>query len=204
MEKPLLVSGTLIDPIKNGIKTQTRRLTGLDTINQDPDRYKFLTMVLEEPTGEYYALFIDPTTHVSYTIKSPYGDTGTVLWVRENYYFSICADHVKPRDMPPGDHIGFMADGPKPGWGGKTRPGIHLPRAYCRILLNVEEVYSQRLWDLSEEDARCEGVNEACQELFGKSSFYYGFQNVWIHLNGRESWENNPWVWVVKFNLKTP
>lgn len=212
MEKPLLVSGTLIDPIKKGLKTQTRRLTGLGTINQDPDRYSFLHMVLEEPTGESYALFIDTTTNVSYTIKSPYGDSGGILWVRENYYFGKGYDGVKPKYVPAHAKIGFMSDGEKPEWAGKTHPGIHMPRTHCRILLDNKAVYCERLHDITETDAEAEGVE--CGTLLGdqlsfiKSShempgvYRDGFHHVWNIINGSASWDANPWVWVVKFNLK--
>lgn len=211
MEKPLLVSGTLIDPIKKGLKTQTRRLTGLGTINQDPDRYKFTNMIFMDETGEYWASFTDTSTDQVFTIKSLYGGTGGILWVRENYYFGKGYDGVKPKDVPAHVKIGFMADGDKPEWAGKTHPGIHMPRLHCRILLDNKAVYCERLHDINNKDAMEEGVNAgkflndgSFQETpyAAPRGFIDGFHHVWNIINGSASWDANPWVWVVKFNLK--
>ncbi len=113
----------------------------------------------------------------------------------------------------------------------KWRPSIHMPKEASRIWLPVEDVRVERLQDISEEDAIAEGVQEnvcdpetadRCPSLLcidgcsGKGQYYRypvdfddlpcysareSFQTLWHSINGRESWNANPWVWAVKFKV---
>jgi hypothetical protein len=69
----------------------------------------------------------------------------------------------------------------------------------------------ERLNDVSVEDCLEEGVNRqlgydlgyACDE--SEEAFNFSaqpkaiFRNLWKSINGPESWNENPWVWVVEF-----
>ncbi|MDQ9556771.1 hypothetical protein RF091_14775, partial [Serratia marcescens] len=50
---------------------------------------------------------------------------------------------------------------------------------------------------ISEEDARAEGApTELC--IIGEKH-YMGFRTLWKSIYGVDSWNANPWVWVIEF-----
>lgn len=101
---------------------------------------------------------------------------------------------------------------------GRWRPSIHMPRWVSRILLEITTVRVERLRDGEGETAFesryvAEGINRIHH---GDGEYYYhAFQNepgprnwgdpfdawreLWVSINGAESWNANPWVWVVEF-----
>lgn len=105
------------------------------------------------------------------------------------------------------------------GIGGPWKPSIHMPRLASRITLEVTGVRVERLNDISEDDAKAEGIERvggqtSCNPwrnyLKGKpgemtldcSSAVRSFQTLWstIHAaDGQNGWAANPWVWVVGF-----
>lgn len=87
---------------------------------------------------------------------------------------------------------------------GKGRHSIHMPRWASRIMLEVVGVRVERLNEISEKDAVAEGCDYEAMSpdpecsgsaLWGPS----GFAALWESINGRGSWAENPWVWVVEF-----
>lgn len=92
----------------------------------------------------------------------------------------------------------------------KSRPSIFMPRWASRITLEVTEVRVQRLHDISEDDAKAEGV-ERLQHVADDQPLLSGgtagdrphvlaFSVLWDDINGeRASWASNPWVWCVSF-----
>lgn len=100
------------------------------------------------------------------------------------------------------------------------RPSIHMPRWASRILLEITDVRVERLQDINEADAKAEGVTPNCSMLdhsacgdHGNEFIHYmngaddfpafsaveSFESLWQSINGPDSWEANPWVWVVEF-----
>ncbi len=93
---------------------------------------------------------------------------------------------------------------------GAWRPSIHMPRWACRILLEITDVRVERLNAISEQDARLEGVPPAGELIPDYPDVYLtptgdfatakvAFQRLWESIYGEESWQGNPWVWVVAF-----
>ena len=100
---------------------------------------------------------------------------------------------------------------------------IYLPRWASRITLEVVSVRVERLQEITEEDARAEGVHGRLQaDLHGRHTlapelFASGpnmphqsvrarnvFRDLWDQINGKlASWESNPWVWRVEFRRCT-
>lgn len=85
---------------------------------------------------------------------------------------------------------------------GRWRPSIHMPRWASRITLEVVNTRVERVQDISEEDAIAEGVECACGPLTkcGHCAVFE-FQKFWGKINGKRSWELNPWVWIVEFKV---
>jgi len=76
-----------------------------------------------------------------------------------------------------------------------------MPRWASRILLEITEVRVQRLQEISEEDARAEGVT---LQKNPESTFRSGFRSIWCDINGPKSWNANPWCWVLSFRRINP
>lgn len=91
------------------------------------------------------------------------------------------------------------------------KPSIHMPRAASRITLRIKSVRVERLNQISKEDAISEGLTriEYKGESFGfdgGNTTGYGsatgaFRALWESINGAGSWDTNPWVWVVEFEV---
>ena len=124
-------------------------------------------------------------------------------------------------EAPVGQHIKIPRSSVTPSWW--RRPSIHMPRHASRILLEITAVRVERLHDGDGETAfesryLAEGINEIHH---GDGEYYYhAFQNepgpgnwcdpfdawreLWVSINGIDSWNANPWVWVVEFKRVTP
>lgn len=203
--KPILFSTPMVQAILDGSKTQTRRVVKpqpVDFVN-DPHYdiqipYKG-NMVNGIPLGKQVG-------GLSPAIKCPYGQPGDILWVRETWQ----------QRSEKAQLMGFDKYIHKAGWkyctDGGWKPSIHMPKEACRLFLRMKSARVERLQDMSEKDARAEGVkktySEASQMIFYKDylnpdcewrSPIYSFQSLWESINGAESWDANPWVWVVEF-----
>lgn len=199
MNRPLLVSDPLVRPISSGRKTETRRLNGLDWVNELPDIWEFVS----QADGVFKFQQKDQRTTIH--IPSRYGVPGDTLWVRENWYVGRGYNGLKPVKIPEQDYVkrGYMGDGPRPDWAGKVRPSIHMPRWLCRYNLEVKLVRVERLHNITEDAAWREGFPKEDYDEFSGFEFpaRTWYMNTWINLNGQESWDANPWVWVIIFLL---
>lgn len=94
---------------------------------------------------------------------------------------------------------------------GATVPGIHMPRWASRINLEVISVRVERLNEITEADAIAEGIKRYTGPLrwvryldaiTGEpvhNTARDAFFALWVAINGQESLDANPWVWVIKF-----
>lgn len=161
-------------------------------------------------------------------IKCPY-EVGDVFWVRENFYTASNWDHWKPSALKSVNvEVFYEADRnndtiSKPLHRGKSRPSIFLPSEYCRIFLKIKSIRVERLQDISEEDVKAEGVKLNISQN-GQILFELGSENnalsfldndskkwdfpaiwkahwaeLWCKINGIESWNQNPFVFVYEF-----
>ena len=84
-------------------------------------------------------------------------------------------------------------------------PAIFLPRWASRITLEITNVRVERLQEISEADAKAEGVDGESLLRMGFDGCVYRarFRSLWESLNGPGSWDLNPYVWVIEFK-RTP
>lgn len=172
------------------------------------------------------------TRRISTKRCCPYGAEGDRLWVRETWAqwamytehhyndadgYSRCSERwvdMTPSDFDdPGDGVSapvgpvaYLADGQPPKIPdyrlGCWRPSIHMPRWACRLVLKVTGARLERLQEISEEDARAEGLALERAILPGHARNI--FASRWDEINGiRAPWASNPWVWVVGFRRET-
>lgn len=208
-ERPILFSAPMVRAILNHKKRQTRRMNGLDAINGEPGRYAFDGMQVID--GVLYACFTDMQTQNPVQIKCPYGQKGDQLWVREAWKAEAVYDDTKPRDIPADACMVFYpannewSDYDEMTRAGKGRPSIHIPRCFSRIQLEITGVRVERLHSIGLRDAMDEGCEIRQISLFGSDQkgrdeigrMHFGL--LWESVNGEESWNANPWVWVVEF-----
>lgn len=204
-ERPILFSAPMVRAILEGRKTQTRRVVKLN----DAGRVA--------RGGRQWHIDDD---HAA--LACPYGQPGDRLWVREAHLLDPPIDGTWPSvgdsftsidDIPERyrnpEHVLYRADDKlTTAW--RWRPSIHMPRWASRITLEVTDVRVERLQDISEADAQAEGVDrdtEPCDHT-RRSCADVGclgpthraaFCDLWMQINGADSWAANPWVWVVSF-----
>ena len=75
-----------------------------------------------------------------------------------------------------------------------------MTRWASRLTLEITEVRVQRLQDISEKDARSEGVTIVPNDPF-EWTHRRLFQALWDSINGAGAWDSNPWVWAISVKL---
>lgn len=147
-------------------------------------------------------------------------EAGDRLYVREAHYltndndeeYAVCAcdddavrEHLAEIDALPASVPEKVKAAHR-----KLRPSIHMPRWASRLTLTVTEVRVERLNDISEADARAEGVTIRMEtgllplrphEAFPVEDCRVAFQRLWCDLHGPEAWAANPWVAAVTFGV---
>lgn len=213
-EKPMLFSSEMINAILDGRKTMTRRI-----LKKQPP---FLGANIDDRINGYNSTEED--AEPIYSIKVPY-KIGDRIWVRETY--SITEDiNGSPCVFYKADKYNILIgtlngkDELLTGIGNSEcsepeiyKPSIFMPRWASRITLEVTDIKVDRLHNVSEEDARKEGYTYASLHAMHEEAARMGlmkmpddpllwFRELWNKINGeRIPWNQNPWVWVVKFKL---
>lgn len=101
-------------------------------------------------------------------------------------------------------HFAVWSEDLLSGSEGRWRPSIHMPRWASRIMLEITDVRVERLQDISGEDSAAEGVTDpiGSPRAYGVVTKQFArdqFMRLWESINGPDSWQVNPWVWVVEF-----
>jgi hypothetical protein len=149
-------------------------------------------------------------TRTGECFTSEYGQPGDRLRVREAWCH---LSDVRTSD-PGGDAIQrrafYRADYPgdtlmhddDPAEKIKWRSSRVMPRWASRITLEVTGVRVERLRDISETDAKAEGITPSIVGAdLDHVKYRAGFQTLWNERNAARGfgWEVNPWVWVIYF-----
>lgn len=210
-ETGILMQGAMVRALLSGAKTQTRRLVkpqpgkGVVGVTRardpDPDAAAEWWWLDGADAGSA-SMAMDPFT-------CRYGGPGDRLWVRET--FAKIPGQTRPwietdyratytHGDRMGDHLGL-----KKLW----TPAIHMPRAACRILLELTDVRVERLQDITEADAAAEGIKpypnhpgrwiSEHRPGLNFPSAIAAYRDLWESINGADSWAANPWVWVLSF-----
>lgn len=192
--RPILFSTPMVQALIEGTKTQTRRTKGLEDLNESKGFNSF--EVIND--GGVIKWLLKPTSHGWCKLKCPY-KVDDVLWVRESFYYAANWDHATPRLLSSiGEEVNYKANDsnysiPKPLHKGKLRPSIFMPKEACRIFLKIKSIRVERLNEISSRDAQQEGLSE------NGEGFVQRFETLWKSINGRDSWDKNPFVFVYEF-----
>lgn len=192
-EHPILFNGAMVRAILAGSKTQTRRpIKGVP-----PSVVRFEVASLSKTEfGKKAPIWLGWTADdkdIAFHAPCPFGVVGDRLWVRETFACPETVRYYRAADegiLPPGT---------------KWTPSIHMPRWASRINLEVTEVRVQRVQDISEEDAKAEGMSP-CIELSSteehSSTYRCAFADLWGDVYG--TWDRNDWVWATTFKRVLP
>lgn len=185
-ERPILFSAPMVRAILAGTKTQTRRVAKVFAGRDD------LNGILRRFPNQ---------------MGCPYGQPGDRLWVRETFMHEpadYCWEASVSIPCRPASTV-YRADFPDSVPGEGWKPSIHMPRNLSRITLEVTGVRVERLNDISEADARAEGVRSNRDTLAetGFATCRDAFRDIWESINGTGSWQANPWVWCIEFRRVT-
>jgi hypothetical protein len=209
-DRPILFSAPMVRAILDGRKTQTRRRVVKSFRTMIPAMGVELDCV-KDLDGQPSRLDLAPD---NWEI-CPYGVPGDRLWVRETWAAPHDCDHLKPKEIPEGTRIHYMASWEGP-CGLLRRPSIFIPRWASRITLEVVNVRVERLQDISDRgasnDCTAEGVFHCGMDVprFEQwsgdgfnSSEKWMYRTLWNKINGAGAWDKNPWVWVLEFKRIT-
>lgn len=233
-DRPLIFSAPMVKALLAGRKCQTRRILKPQPIGfpwfwegdeVDPvpgwfDGYE----VGRTPCGA-------PEREVNVPLKGmPYA-VGDRLWCREAWRLDSMNDDTSPADFVrglaeqgmsgPNGLVRFEAD-ERDAWGdeytlpvGRLRPSIHLPRQLSRLALVVTEVRIQRVQEISEADARAEGIFErgSVGDSMAHSTWTWqrtgwrydtphdAYKALWTEIHGPGAWQRNDWVAALTFTV---
>ncbi|HBT3020253.1 TPA: hypothetical protein MBF03_001569 [Klebsiella pneumoniae] len=220
-ERGMIFNGEMVRAILDGRKTQTRRIMKPQPkpSKSRPGDFWFSSKKLESmvhvsdlapgnsPIADYH-LFIQEHC-------CPFGAVGDRIWVRETFAALEPGSYeqVKPQEGHCQDlryaATDRLAKSDADIRGYKWVPSIHMPRWASRIQLEITDVRVERLNAISEEDARAEGIidggclncgePEPCGCANPEPDATDAFAYLWQSIYGQESWNDNPWVWVISF-----
>lgn len=200
-ERPILFNGEMVRAILDGRKTQTRRMvknlpaSTLDVFFDD-ECDSWCRSDQENGMNDSDAVMIG---------LPPFGTIGDRLWVRETWRCRGGSEYEYQKHQP---SIMYRADAnPVDCICNNWTPSIHMPRWASRITLEITGVRVDRLNDISEDDAKAEGV---FRRMDGPHMEYSTVPNGTMHWNANAAfrdlwqsiygnWDANPWVWVYEF-----
>lgn len=209
---PILFSKPMVKAIQEDRKTMTRRTAGLEKVNENPDGYCFRDLVFFE-SGKYtFSPFNVSNVSNSIIECKPRYQVGDQLYVKETWcepvlYDGCEKDYYYKADYPNGISVDYDSK----HISGKWKPSLFMPKKAARIWLEVTEVRCERLKDITEADAIAEGIETLnVQEGIGYKNYtkinvpYWlspqsSFFSLWILINGLDSLNSNPWLFVYTF-----
>jgi len=201
---PILYSTPMVQAIHLCTKTKTRRTKGLENVPKNAvflgcreSKEKGIGFYFSDGTNGNMQGFYPPGLNED--LYCPYGQVGDILWVRESFFHSYYDEndqcYIYKADLKPVGATLF-----------KWKPSIHMPKKAARIFLQIKSVTIERLQDITEADARSEGVINLLpnwKSYDNAQPYCYtaigSFITLWKSINGVDSWELNPWVWVIEF-----
>lgn len=172
-ERPIIFNADMVRAVLDGRKTQTRRI-------------------------------------IQSLAKCPFGAVGDRLWVRETFRVHSRATDVatlvykasEQQSWTQQTHRVPIEKCNKPAVVDTWTPSIHMPRWASRITLEITGVRVERLNSMTEKDALAEGCLGGHDSIPGyqySATPHEHFHHVWQSIYGADSWQANPWVWVIEF-----
>lgn len=210
-ERGIIFNAEMVRAILDGRKTQTRQIVKAVPTTHDFHGWVMSSTCTKDEGKACWAIGNSPLLKDPIRLNCPLGKIGDRLWVRETWqgplvdYENANKFYKAPEPFQTIKNCVYKADGgPNPkyfdaddnlryGW----KSSAQMPRWASRILLEITGVRVERLQDISGEDAHAEGFDG--DGLSWSPSAYGQFADMWMSIYGAESWNGNPWCWVIEF-----
>lgn len=204
---PMLFKTEMVEAILNGNKTETRRIIKFP---KDYDGEKVFD------NGSFGIKYTSNDFEDCVKRLAPKINVNDIIWVRETFQIT---DFLHLSD----ENYGYIYKASENGkeWGKnsenwKWKPSLFMPKEACRIFLKVVSVHVERLHDIDEQSAINEGIlmdvklpiadfktktlyRDYRNETAGCADARSSYMTLWQKINGKDSWDQNPFVWVYKF-----
>jgi hypothetical protein len=223
-EHPIIFSAPMVRAILANQKTQTRRIMKPQPsvrpmdLGADGPYIPVLTFKKRKGSGRW----LWPNAKEFIEAEAPH-PIGSRLWVRETWCM-LDQDHWedsdKPKDwfhtqygVPRRNAVAYRAEcGPdseaaRKEYGYKWRTSIFMPRWASRLTLEVTNVRVQRVQDITEEDARAEGVDSLIADLSHRGNdkwAQYSVQAARDQGKHRPGWATRASLFAMLFNSINP
>lgn len=210
----MLFSTLMVEALLNGTKTETRRKVKFPKDYDGKNVYPNGSLGLKYTSSDFEDCVkrLDPKVNV-----------GDIIWVRETFQIT---DFLHPTD----ENYGYIYKASETGkeWQNNSenwiwKPSLFMPKAACRIFLKCISVHAEKLQEIDEQSAINEGIEKGIEikqnlkkEYCKIQSTYFknylskeglvkyakeSYMTLWQMINGKNSWKENPYVWVYKFEL---
>lgn len=201
-ERPILFSAPMVRAILDGRKKQTRRVVKFPGfINGEREQAEAVRAINRANHGA--VVQYGPRDGIKHRFACPYGLAMDRLFVKEPWRVAECYDGMTGKQLgeiisrrnieySSGDQfLGCVR--------GRYRHARFMPRWASRITLEITGVRVERLNEISEADAEAEGVSGSAGGSWGREGLIEDFAQLWESINGPDSWDANPFVWVLEF-----
>lgn len=219
-DRPILFSAPMVQALLAGRKTQTRRVikprghaslfdgSWTDDYVLDPDNASWRASELRFAIGDRLYVREHWRTFASLDVTPPRdlwspncGHEAGILYIADGFGLAVTREGQR-----------WSGDRDDPAAFGKHRHAMHMPRWASRLTLIVTDVRVERLQDYSEADARDEGIDIVEHDdgswvfpVPGTEDYerdaVKAYASLWDRINGAGSWESNPWVVAVTFDV---
>jgi hypothetical protein len=229
-DHPILFKTDMVNAILDGRKTQTRRpLTRLK-------HYGKITNIKKLDDSNWFDWIFQGGCMLVNGVKDekmieylPY-QPGDNLWVRETFTIWDGGGHKRIECLEHGHShqaITYKAEcsgdadseEARKSFGVKYTPSIHMPRWASRLTLSITRVRVARVQDISEADAKAEGIITLCnQDANDPRSWWHGgrgsnslartpvasYEKLWDSCYAERGlgWDSNPWVIVIEYDAQ--
>lgn len=212
-ERAIRFNSEMVRAILDGRKTQTRIV-----IKPQPEFESGYETPHENEIGIYWKSE-EPLKNLDELNQlCPYGKVGDRLWVQEAFTEHECVCATVEKELQDvceycnGEVVRILfkvgkrfstiyrEEYPQLIENVKWKSSTQMPRWASRIDLETINVRVERVQDISEEDAKAEGVKpiQRSRELYPNDDYIFPFKELWNSTNKPEhSWMANPFVWVL-------
>lgn len=206
--------------VVKGEKTQTRRMINPEPIIKNDwfideiEGWKQapFAVVLKLRNREQYEImqFLNPKYKVGEIVylKEPY------ILYQEEYQESKSSQSGIQYAYKFGNHLSIDEITGKSD--SKWKNKLFMPESAARYFIEITAVRAERLQDISEDDCIKEGIDSFFNPLFSETRYkdylnpnsecrspQSSYASLINKINGKGTWEKNPFVWVYDFRLTT-